>query len=176
MTFKLHAVGSGGKPKAAALTATLGLGSNIGDKSANIDRAVELLAEDGDIRVIAISRKFRSPPWGDLDQDWFVNACAAIETPLEPHELLKRCQKVEADMGRVRLRKWGPRIIDIDVLTFGDRVIADPDLVVPHPLIGERPFVLVPLSEIAPDLIIKGERISKLVAGLGDTGLAPLAN
>jgi|CXWK01.1.fsa_nt_gi 2-amino-4-hydroxy-6-hydroxymethyldihydropteridine diphosphokinase len=174
MTRRLHAVASQETTSAGTVTATLGLGSNIGDKSGNIDQAVAMLGQDGDVRVVAISRKYSSPPWGDLDQDWFVNACIGVETKLSPRELLARCQTVEADMGRVRLRKWGPRIIDVDILTYGDEQIREPDLIVPHPLIAERPFVLVPLADIAPHLVINGKPIRALIEALHDTGMEPV--
>lgn len=174
MTRHLQAVCSGPRTALPASEATLGLGSNIGDKSANIDRAIDLIGATGEVRVVSISRKYRSPPWGDLDQDWFVNACIGIATRLNPHELLARCQAVEADMGRVRLKKWGPRIIDVDILTYGDSVIRDADLTVPHPLIAERPFVLMPLRDIAPDLVINGRSISAIIEELHDKSTVAL--
>jgi 2-amino-4-hydroxy-6-hydroxymethyldihydropteridine diphosphokinase len=171
MTRHLHAVTGEQTSTPAACTATLGLGSNIGDKAGNIDRAIELLAAAGDVRIVAISRKYQSPPWGDLNQDWFVNACVGVDTQLTPHELLARCQTVEAQMGRVRLKKWGPRVIDVDILTYGEQDIRDADLVVPHPLIAERPFVAIPLHDIAPGLVIRGRKLSDLIAALRDTGV-----
>lgn len=155
--------------------ATLGLGSNLGDKCAHIDQAIALLKGDRQIEVMATSRKYRSPPWGDLDQDWFVNACVRIQTTLSPHELLRRCQSVEDEMGRVRLRKWGPRVIDVDILTYASEVIHDPDLILPHPFISERPFVLVPLAEIAPELKFHGRSIVDLVALADRSGLEPIS-
>jgi 2-amino-4-hydroxy-6-hydroxymethyldihydropteridine diphosphokinase len=171
MTRHLHAVTHEPTPPAVACTATLGLGSNIGDKAGNIDSAIALLSAAGDVRIVAISRKYRSPPWGDLNQDWFVNACIGVDTNLTPHELLARCQAVEAQMGRVRLKKWGPRLIDVDILTYGDQVIADVDLTVPHPLIAKRPFVLIPLHDIAPGLVIGGRKLPELIDELRDTGV-----
>ncbi len=174
MTRRLHAVPDPAAFPAGTCTATLGLGSNIGDKASNIDAAIEMIAAHGDVRVVAISRKYRSPPWGDLDQDWFVNACAGVDTELSPRELLARCQQVETEMGRVRLRKWGPRIIDVDILTYGNQTIREPDLIVPHPLIAERPFVLIPLADIAPNLIIDGRPISARINDLRDSGVEPV--
>jgi len=180
MTRRLHAVpgpksGTDTGTDTGTVTATLGLGSNIGDKSANIDQAIEMIGAEDDISVVAISRKYRSPPWGDLDQDWFVNACIGIDTKLSPRELLARCQRIESELGRVRLRKWGPRIIDVDILTYGERTIREPDLIVPHPLIAERPFVLIPLADIAPELIINGRPITALINDLRDSGVEPVA-
>lgn len=173
MTRRLHAVASQETISAGTVTATLGLGSNIGDKSGNIDQAVAMLGQDGDVRVVAISRKYSSPPWGDLDQDWFVNACIAVATGLDVRALLARCQRVEQEMGRVRKQHWGPRIIDVDILTFGTAVIAEPDLVVPHPRIAERAFVLGPLSDIAPDLLVGGRAVAERWRAADRTGVEP---
>lgn len=157
-----------------AIDATIGLGSNIGDKAHNIDEAIRLLTSDGAVRLAKASRKFRSAPWGVTDQDWFVNACIAVATELSAHALLKRCQAVENVMGRVRRQKWGPRLIDVDVLTYGDAVIRDADLIVPHPLIAERSFVLLPLKDVAPDVRIDGKSLDEMIAALGDDGTAVL--
>lgn len=144
----------------ATFDALLGLGSNIGDKAGNIRRAVALLQEPGDVTLVAASQLYRTAPWGVEDQDWFVNACIAVATPLSARELLTRCLGVEQEMKRVRERHWGPRVIDVDVLTYRDQRIDVPDLIVPHPRIIERGFVLVPLSEIAPELKIDGRTVT----------------
>jgi 2-amino-4-hydroxy-6-hydroxymethyldihydropteridine diphosphokinase len=154
--------------------AALGLGSNVGDKRANIARAVSLLTSDGDIRLIARSRDYRSAPWGVLEQDWFVNAVITVSTALSARQLLQRCQRVENEMGRVRLRKWGPRLIDVDVLAYRDQVIDEPDLKVPHPLIAERGFVVVPLKEIAPSLSIRGQSLDQMLERLDTADLEAL--
>ncbi len=146
---------------AASFDAILALGTNVGDRVANIGEAIRRLTADGLVRRVAESRLYRSAPWGVTDQDWFINACLAIGTELLPHELLERCQAVENEMGRVRLRHWGPRIIDVDILAYRDLKISEPDLVVPHPLIAERAFVLVPLKDVAPKLRIE-ERASTI--------------
>lgn len=161
------------KPAGGA-EAILGLGSNIGDKSANIARAIELLQVGGEVRVVARSRDWRTPPWGVTDQDWFVNACVRVATELSPRELLRRCQDVEAKMGRVRTLHWGPRIIDVDILTYGTERISEPDLVVPHPRIAERAFVLGPLADIAPGLMIEGGSVAERWAAIDPTGVFPL--
>lgn len=147
--------------------ATIGLGSNIGDKAGNIDRAIALLTADGTIKLTKASPKYRSAPWGVLDQDWFVNACIAVETDLSARDLLHRCQRVENEMGRVRRQKWGPRLIDVDIVTYRDHVIDESDLKVPHPLISERSFVLLPLRDVAPSTRIKGETLDALITKLG---------
>ncbi len=157
-----------------AFDAAIALGSNVGDKRANIARAIELLTARGDIVLVRRSRDYRSAPWGVLEQDWFVNAVVTVATELGPHDLLARCQDVENEMGRVRLKKWGPRLIDVDVLTYRDQRINDPELIVPHPLIAERGFVLVPLREVAPALRIGGENLDVLIGRIDTGDLAAL--
>lgn len=150
-----------------AYDALLGLGSNIGDKLSNIERALDLLCADGAIRLVRRSRAYRTAAWGKTDQDWFVNICASIATALDPHALLVRCLGVEQQLGRVRRERWGPRIVDIDILTYRDAIIDTADLKIPHPLIEQRAFVLVPLVEIAPDETVRGVPVSQLVARVG---------
>src|SRR6185295_6666158 len=132
------------KSTASAFDCLVALGSNLGDKAANIDRAIALLTQQGDVRLLARSRNYATEPWGKTDQDWFVNACIAVKTGLSARELLARCQEVERRMGRVPTEKWGPRIIDLDLLVYGEETIRDPDLVLPHPHIAKRAFVLAP--------------------------------
>jgi 2-amino-4-hydroxy-6-hydroxymethyldihydropteridine diphosphokinase len=153
--------------------ALIGLGSNIGDKAANIARAIALLTEKGDVRLVAASRLYRTAPWGVVDQDWFVNACIAVETQLDPHALLDRCLGVEAEMKRVRTRHWGSRVIDVDVLAYKDVTLHEPALTLPHPRITERAFVLVPLAEIAPDLEINGRTVSDWLAHAETNDVVP---
>lgn len=154
--------------------ATIGLGSNIGDKAANIDRAIEMLTRGGDVRLVAKSRKYRSAPWGVTDQDWFINAAISIATELTAHALLHRCQQVENEMGRVRKERWGPRLIDVDVLTYRDQTIDTLDLKVPHPLIAQRSFVLLPMRDVAPNASINGVPLDALIAALGNSDTMPL--
>ncbi|MBS0234787.1 MAG: 2-amino-4-hydroxy-6-hydroxymethyldihydropteridine diphosphokinase [Proteobacteria bacterium] len=156
-----------------AFDAILALGTNIGDRTGNIEDAIRRLTADGAIRIVARSHLYRTAPWGVTDQDWFVNACVGIGTKLAPHELLARCQAVENDMGRVRTRHWGPRIIDVDILAIRDLQIRDPDLTVPHPLIAERAFVLVPLRDIAPDVTIGGKTLADMLAALDARDVVP---
>ncbi|MCC7250337.1 2-amino-4-hydroxy-6-hydroxymethyldihydropteridine diphosphokinase [Hyphomicrobium sp.] len=157
-----------------AFDALIGLGSNIGDKAANIRRAIGLLTEQGDIRLMRASRLYRTAPWGVTDQDWFVNACIAVATDLPPRELLARCLAVEDTMGRVREKHWGPRVIDVDLLAYGDAAMNDPDLTLPHPRITARAFVLVPLSEIAPSLEIAGHGLAHWLAETNADEVVPL--
>lgn len=157
----------------AAFDAVLALGTNIGDRAGNIEEALRRLTADNAIRIIARSRLYRTAPWGVMDQDWFINACVGIATKLMPHELLARCQAVENDMGRVRTRHWGPRIIDVDILAIRNLQICDPDLTVPHPLIAERAFVLVPLRDIAPDVTIGGATIETMLRAVDARDVEP---
>ena len=159
---------------AADFDALIGLGSNIGDKAANISRAIMLLTEPGDIRLVRASRLYRTAPWGVVDQDWFVNACIAVRTDLSPRGLLDRCLGVEQEMKRVREQRWGPRVIDIDVLVYRDTVVSESDLILPHPRIVERAFVLVPLAEIAPDAEIAGHPVTHWLARVGAADVVPL--
>ncbi len=153
------------------MKAWLGIGSNIGDMAAMLDRAVASLAAIPGIRVVARSSDYRTPPWGKTDQPWFLNGAVAIETDLDPHALLDACQGIERDLGRIREERWGPRIIDIDVLAYEGAAVEDERLVLPHRYVRERAFVLVPLAEIAPDLTIGGERVSDALAKLDRTGI-----
>ncbi len=153
--------------------AILGLGSNIGSKRENIARAIEILSGFEDIEIIKRSRDYKTPPWGETDQDWFANACVSVMTRLEPYELLARCLEIEREMGRERLQKWGPRVIDLDILVFGNLEICESDLVVPHPHITERGFVLAPLVEIAPEIVLKGQTVAQWVKGVSLEGITP---
>lgn len=159
-----------------AYDALIGLGSNIGDKAANVRRAIGLLTEQGDIRLLAASRLFRTAPWGVKDQDWFVNACIAVATTLPPRDLLARCLAVEQAMKRVRHERWGPRVIDVDVLVYRDATIDEPGLTLPHPRITQRAFVLVPLSDIAPDLEIAGHPLAHWLARVSPGEVTPIGD
>ena len=129
-------------------TAYLSLGSNLGDRAANLRAAVAQLDAAG--RLLAVSALYETQPLDVPDQPWFLNCVAAIETDLTPRELLQLALRVEAMMGRLRLRDKSARNIDIDVLLFGDRVVDEPGLKIPHPAMQQRRFVLEPLVEIAP--------------------------
>lgn len=136
------------------LTATrvaLGLGSNMGDTKSKIDAALLKLSETPGLTLLTRSSDYRTPPWGPVEQDDFRNCCVVMETTLSPREVLERCLEVEQELGRVRDIRWGPRFIDIDVLLYEGQAIDEPNLTIPHPRMGERAFVLVPLAEIWPD-------------------------
>ena len=138
-----------------------GLGSNIGDKPANIRTALALLEARGVAALTAVSTIYQTPPWGYLEQESFANACALASTSLDPVALLAAVKGIEADMGRVETIRWGPRLIDIDLLFYGDGSLSTPDLVLPHKELFNRAFVLVPLAEIAPGLKLGGRSIAE---------------
>ena len=129
--------------------AYLSLGSNLGDRAANLRAAVAQLDTAG--RLLAVSAFYETQPVDVPDQPWFLNCVAAIETMKTPRELLQFALRIEAAMGRLRMREKGPRKIDIDIVLFGDRVVDEPGLKIPHPAMHERRFVLEPLVEIAPE-------------------------
>ena len=130
--------------------AYLGLGGNLGDPAAAMAAALRALDADPGISVAVVSSLYRTPPWGVADQPDFLNAVAAVDTALSPRQLLARCLDVERALKRVRDIRWGPRIIDIDILLYGDETIGEEGLQVPHPRMTSRAFVMVPLAEIAP--------------------------
>jgi 2-amino-4-hydroxy-6-hydroxymethyldihydropteridine diphosphokinase len=150
-----------------------GLGSNIGDKPENIREALRLLEERGIARLTAVSRIYRTPPWGVLDQGDFANACAIGETALSPYELLAAVKTIEADMGREPTRRWGPRLIDVDILFLGDHTLDDPELTLPHKELFGRGFVLMPLVEIAPDLVLDGVPVAQALGEVDAAGVRP---
>lgn len=137
-------------------TAYIGLGSNLGDKEANLKRALELLDRSPGLRVTRTASFYRTAPVGYTRQDWFLNTVAEVETALAPGELLTLLLAIEKELGRVRTIHWGPRMVDLDLLLFGGEEIDTPDLVVPHPRLSQRAFVMAPLAELAPELKIAG--------------------
>ena len=157
-------------PGQAEQHAWLGLGGNIGDVSATMTEALRRL-EAGGARLVRRSADYETPPWGKLDQPPFLNACAEVATRLSPLELLRLCLAVETSLGRIREVKWGPRVIDIDLLVYDGAVLSTPELTLPHPFIAERAFVLLPLAEIAPDLALAGGRAADLAARIDAAGI-----
>ena len=137
--------------------AYLGLGSNLGDRLAHLRRAVALLEKRG-VRVLRSSRVYETDPVGGPSQPDYLNAVVEVETDGAARDLLGVCLSVEEALGRERDERWGPRNIDVDVLTFGDETIDEPDLTVPHPRMHERAFVLIPLLELDPDPQLPGGR------------------
>lgn len=134
--------------------AFLGLGSNIGDRLATLQRALDLLAGEQGVRVRRSSRVWETDPVGGPEQDDFLNVVLEVDTDLAPHDLLAACSRVESQLGRARDIHWGPRTIDIDILLIDDLVIADEVLTVPHPRMHERAFVLLPLLELLADPVL----------------------
>ena len=134
------------------MRAYLGIGSNLGDRLAHLQAAVDGLAAADGVAVIAVSPVYETDPVGGPEQGDFLNAVVAIETECSPRDLLELAQQLEADAHRVKTEKWGPRTLDVDVLLVGDREVHEPDLEVPHPRMQERGFVMVPLRDLAPDL------------------------
>jgi len=152
--------------------AYIGLGSNLAGPRAQVERALERLARLPQSRLIRSSRLYRSAPWGVLDQPEFVNAVAAIETGLSPSALMQALLAIERDAGRDRNgERWGPRILDLDLLLYGALVLAEPGLQLPHPHLHERAFVLLPLAEREPDLDVPGRgHISALLSRVDTAG------
>ncbi|KRB14220.1 2-amino-4-hydroxy-6-hydroxymethyldihydropteridine pyrophosphokinase [Mesorhizobium sp. Root695] len=157
-------------------TAYLSLGGNLGDPAKSMGAALRMLDADADTRVTGVSSLYRTPPWGKLDQPDFLNAAAEISTGLAPRALLDLCLDAERKLKRVREERWGPRLIDIDILVFGDRVIHETGLEVPHPRMLERAFVLAPLAEIAPDLVVSGRSITDRLAAVDTSGIERLSS
>jgi 2-amino-4-hydroxy-6-hydroxymethyldihydropteridine diphosphokinase len=156
--------------------AYVALGSNLDGPATQIERAFTVLSELSDCRLIARSRLYRTQPLGPQDQPEFMNAAAGLLTKLTPRELLVALKNLERTLGRdVPIVRWGPRRIDLDLLVYADARISESDLVVPHPGLPERNFVLYPLRDIAPDLHVPGHgRVGQLAASVGAAGLALL--
>lgn len=152
----------------------LSLGGNLGDPAKSMGSALRMLDEDAGNRVSKVSSLYRTPPWGKLDQPDFLNAAAELVTTLSPRTLLELCLDAERRLKRVREERWGPRLIDIDILTYGEQVIHEAGLEVPHPRMLERAFVLAPLAEIAPDVSVGGRRMAERLSGVDTTGIEKL--
>lgn len=152
----------------------LSLGGNIGDSAAVLRRALQALGDEPGIELVAVSRFYRTPPWGKTDQDPFVNACAAALTRLPPEALLDRVKRIEVDLGRVPAERWGPRLIDIDIIAYDDAELSTGRLTLPHPELFKRAFVLIPLAEIAPDRTIAGRRVADAAKRVDAEGVVPL--
>jgi len=143
----------------------LGLGSNLGNKKANLDRAITTINRHYDIKVVATSSVIETEPWGMTEQPEFLNMAIEIETELNPKSLLNEIMRIEDDLGRVRDIKWGPRIIDIDILFYDTLILNVDELNIPHPYLSERDFVLKPLNEIASDFVhpVSGMTVKELL-------------
>lgn len=150
----------------------LGLGSNIGERAEYLQKALALLQKNSLIKSVEVSSFYETPAWGKTDQAPFINCVAKVLCECALMDLLKLCQKIELDLGRERHEHWGPRTIDIDLLCTDDDIEVDnlynQDLKMPHPYMLERSFVLVPLAEIAPDVLVKGIAVKEHLSKLAD--------
>jgi 2-amino-4-hydroxy-6-hydroxymethyldihydropteridine diphosphokinase len=157
--------------------AFIALGGNVGDVRSAFEQAIAMLCNGVAVRLLARSSDYRTPPWGVTDQPPFINAAIAVATALSPHELLAHIQASERILGRDRVheRRWGPRVIDLDLLAYDDVELHDADLTLPHPHLFERAFVLVPLAEIAADRLIAGIRVRDALAHVDASGIEKLA-
>jgi len=155
----------------SSVTAYLGLGGNVGDVLGNMRKALNHLQAHDKVSVTKISKLYKTPPWGIEDQDWFLNACVAMETTFTAENLLDLCLDVELRLNRVRDVRWGPRTIDIDLLNYGNTVLNSERLTLPHPRIAERAFVLVPLGDIAPDFELNDKTCAQMLAEQSDANI-----
>ena len=152
-------------------TLYLALGTNLGDRLANLEAAAAALPPA--VVVLARSPVYATPPWGCTDQPAFLNMALKGETPLEPVALLAHLKNLETELGRLPTIRWGPRQIDMDILFYDDLIVDTPDITIPHPRLHERAFVLVPLADLAPDLRhpVLGKTVRELLAGVDTTGV-----
>ena len=157
--------------------ALLALGGNVGNSRAILDRAINLLCDGKTVRLTARSSDYRTPPWGFKYQPHFVNLAIAVETTLSPQELLERAQAVELRLGRDRAheKRNGPRTADIDIIAYDDVTLNEANLTLPHPRWFERPFVLLPLAEIAGDRVIAGRRVEETAEAVDAGGIYRLS-
>jgi 2-amino-4-hydroxy-6-hydroxymethyldihydropteridine diphosphokinase len=165
---------SDAEPGGRREVAYLSLGGNLGDPAAAMAAALAMLDADSSVEVRAVSSLYRTPPWGKTDQPDFLNAAAAIATSHPPRALLELCLGVERRLKRVRAERWGPRAIDIDILTYGDRAVDDEGLRIPHARMLDRAFVLAPLAEIAPALMLDGKTAAQRLAAIDTGGIVRL--
>ena len=150
------------------------MGGNLGSVRATLDRAVAAFCDGGEVRLLARSSDYRTPPWGVSDQPAFVNLCLVVATDLGPHVLLDRARRIETAFGRNRAQeqRWGPRTLDIDVITVSGERSDDPELILPHPRAHERAFVLAPWHDIDPLAELPGRGpVADLLAGVDAAGI-----
>jgi 2-amino-4-hydroxy-6-hydroxymethyldihydropteridine diphosphokinase len=156
--------------------AFVALGSNLGDRAANLDRARAALVA-GPMQLTAASSVYETEPWGPVPQGPYLNQVVRGTTQLAPRALLAALHAIETRLGRNRKNeiRFGPRVIDLDILLYDDLTLVEPDLKIPHPRLLERAFVLAPLAEIDPDRVVRGERVRDALARIGTKGVRPLA-
>lgn len=152
----------------------LSLGGNLGEPAKAFAEALTMLDADAATRVKKVSSLYRTPPWGKIDQPDFINAAAELTTTLEPMDFLELCIRSERALKRVRAERWGPRLIDLDILAFGEREVRMPGLDIPHPRMFDRAFVLVPLHEIAPNLVVAGTAVADRLRVVDRAGIEKL--
>ena len=157
-------------------SALIALGGNVGDVRATFRKAISHICGMTQAALVVRSSDYSTPPWGDEEQQRFINACIEIETSLDPHALLFTLHKIEKKFGRDRAQetRWGPRTLDLDLIAYDDVRLDKPELTLPHPRALERAFVLVPLAEIAPDRVISGRRVADALAQLSTEGIQRL--
>lgn len=146
--------------------AYLGLGTNMGDKQAYLKEACKIISDNTNINIVKISKVYKTKAWGYTNQDDFLNICIEVDTNLSPEELLEVCHEVENKLNRVRVIRWGPRTIDVDILFFNNIISTDENLILPHPRIKERAFVLIPLMDLNKELSIDNKTISYYLSNL----------
>ena len=156
--------------------ALIALGGNVGDVRATFDKAITNIRGMAQGILLARSSDYATPPWGNVEQDRFVNACIEVETALDPHALLFTLHRIEKRFGRDRAheQRWGPRTLDLDLIAYDEMSIDTPDLTLPHPRLFERAFVLVPLAEIAPDRVIASRTVREALGNLSTDGIKRL--
>lgn len=156
--------------------ALIALGGNVGDVRDTFRRAIVNICGMTQGVLLARSSDYATPPWGNVEQERFINACIEIETSLDPHALLFTLHKIEKRFGRDRIHeeRWGPRTLDLDLIAYDDVRINKPDLVLPHPRLFERAFVLVPLAEIAQDRVIAGRTVRDALKNVSTDGIERL--
>jgi 2-amino-4-hydroxy-6-hydroxymethyldihydropteridine diphosphokinase len=147
--------------------AYVGLGANLGSREETLRRAVDLLGEAAGVDIVGVSSLRETDPVGVVDQPPFLNGAVSVETTLSPRRLLDLLLEIERSLGRIRRERWGPRLVDLDLLVYGGHIVEEPGLRVPHPRLHERRFALEPLAELDPALVIPGSgRVSVLLATL----------